>query len=122
MAQLEEAWTVNHAVGRLSPSWVNMTKSLQQVSHPKIAGSFGSRPKLGGSVYYNNIVGTFKIFLCFSHIEHVLRLSGAVTTDVLQFESLPITQTVPVVVGTENWVTSNLPFLLDPSSMAKTQS
>ena len=122
MAQLEEAWTVNHAVGRLSPSWVNMTKSLQQVSHPKIAGSFGSRPKLGGSVYHDNIVGTFKIYLCSSYIGHVLRLSGDVRPDVLRLEFLPITQTVPVVVGTKNRVTSNLPFLLDPSSMAKTHS
>ena len=59
VAQLEEAWTVNHAVGRSSPSWTKLTKSLQQASNPKkIAGSFGSRPKLGGCVYHNNIVCT----------------------------------------------------------------
>ena len=38
--------------------WVKLTKSLQQASNPKIAGTFGSRPKLGGPVYHNNIVGT----------------------------------------------------------------
>ena len=119
MAQLVEAWTVNHAVGRSSPSWVKLTKSLQQASNPKIAGSFGSRPKLGGPVYRNNIVGTLKTHLCFSHIRQVLRLSGAVSADVLCFASLRITLTVPEVVGTENWVTSNLPFLLDPSRIAK---
>ena len=34
----------------------------------------------------------------------------------------PDTLTVPEVVGTENWVTSNIPFLLDKSSIAKMQS
>ena len=52
----------------------------------------------------------------------MLRLPGAVSPDVLHFASLPITLTVQEVVGTENWVTSNLPFLLDPSSIAKMQS
>ena len=122
LAQLEEAWTVNHAVGRSSPSWDKLTKSLQQVSNPKHAGYVALRPKHGDLVYYNNIVSTFKIYLGPSHIGHVLRLSGAVSPDVLRFESLPITQTVPKGVGTENRVTSNLPFLLDPSSIAKTQS
>ena len=61
MAQLEEAWTVNHAVDGLSPSWVKLTKSLQQASDPKNAECFGSRPKLGGPVYYNNIVGMWAI-------------------------------------------------------------
>ena len=28
MAQLEEAWTVKHAVGGSNPSWVKLTKSL----------------------------------------------------------------------------------------------
>ena len=88
VAQLEEAWTVNHVVGRSSPSWVKLTKSLQQASSPKIAGSFGSRPKLEGPVYHNNIVGILKIHLCPSHIGHVLRLSGAVSSDVLRFASL----------------------------------
>ena len=31
---------------------------------PFIAGSFGSRPKLGGLVSHNNIAGSFKIHLC----------------------------------------------------------
>ena len=35
---------------------------------------------------------------------------------------LSITMTVTEVVGTENWVTSNLPFLFKPSSIAKMQS
>ena len=38
-----------------------LTKSLQQAFNPKVAGSFGSRPKLTGPVYHNNIVGTVKI-------------------------------------------------------------
>ena len=63
VAQLEEAWTVNHVVGRSSLSWVKLTKSLQQAFNSKIAGSFGSRPKLGGLVYHNNIVGTLMIHL-----------------------------------------------------------
>ena len=73
-------------------------------------------------MYNNNIVGTLKIHLCLSHIGQVLRLPGAVSPDVLRFASLRITLTVPKVVGTENRVTSNLPFLLDPSSIAKMQS
>ena len=56
------------------------------------------------------------------HIRQVLRLSGAVSLDVLRFASLRITLTVPEVVGTENRVTSSLPFLLDPSNIAKMQS
>ena len=119
---MEEAWTVNHAVGRLSPSWVKLTKSLQQASTPKIAEFFGSRPQLGCPVYHNKSVGTLKIHLCPSHIVQVLRLPGAVSPDVLHFASLRITLTVPEVVGTENWVNSNLPFLLDSSSIAKMQS
>ena len=39
--------------------------------------------------------------------------------DVLHNASLWITLKVPEVVGTENWVTSNILFLLDPSSIAK---
>ena len=118
MAQLGEAWTVNHAVGRSRLSWVKLTKRLQQASNPRIARSFGSRPKFGGPVYHNNIVGMLKIHLCLSHI----RLHGAVSPDVLPVASLQMTLTVSEVVGTENWVTSNLPFQLDPSSIAKTQS
>ena len=49
-------------------------KKLSAGFQPKNAGSFGSRPKLGGPVYHNNIVGTLKIHLCPSHIGQVLRL------------------------------------------------
>ena len=90
-----EAWTFNHVVGSSSPSWNKLTKSLQQAFNPKIAGSFWSRPKFGGPVYHNNIVGTLKIHLCPSHIGKVLRLPGAVSLDVLHFASLRITLTVP---------------------------
>ena len=102
VAQLEEAWTVNHAIGRSSPSWVKLTKSLQQASNPKIAGFFGSRPKLGDLVYHNNIVGTLKVHFCPSHSGQVSMLPGAVSLDMLSFVSLWITLTVPEVVGTEN--------------------
>ena len=73
------------------------------------------RPKLGGPVYHNNIVGTLRIHLCPSHIGYVLRLPGAVSPDVLLFVCIP---------PDYKWVTSssNLPFLLDPSSIAKMQS
>ena len=73
-------------------------------------------------MYHNNIVSTLKIHLWPSHIEKMLRLPGAVSLDALRIASLRITLTVPVVVDTENRVTSNLPFLLDPSSTVKTQS
>ena len=73
-------------------------------------------------MYHNNIVGTLKIHLCPSHIAHVLRLPGVVNPDVLRFASLRITLTVTEVVGIENMVASNLPFLLDPSSIAKMKS
>ena len=63
-----------------------------------------------GPVSHNN--GTLKIHLC-------LRLPGAVSMDVLHFAFLRVTQTAPEVTGTENLVTSNLPFLLDSSGMAK---
>ena len=63
-AQLEEAWPVNHAVGRSSSGCAKLTKSLQQAFNPKIAEFFGSRPKLEGSVHQNIIVSTFKIHLC----------------------------------------------------------
>ena len=72
-------------------------------------------------MYHSNVEGTLKIHLCSSHIGHVLRLPGVVSTDVLRFASLRIKLTVPEVVGAENWVTSNLPSLLDPSSIAKIQ-
>ena len=102
MAQLEEAWTVNHGVSRSSLSWVILTKYIQQASNPKSAGSIGPRPKLGGPVYRNNIVGMLRTHLCPSHIGQVLRLPGAVGTDVLLFASLRITLTVSKTVGTEN--------------------
>ena len=73
-------------------------------------------------MYHNNIVGTLKIHLCSSHIGQVLRLPGVFSPDVLRFASLRIALAVPEVVVTENWVTSKLPFLLDPSSIAKMQS
>ena len=66
-------------------------------------------------MYHNDTVGTFKIHLCHLHIGQVLRLPGAVSLDVLRFASLRITE----VVGTEKWITCNLPFLLDPTSIAK---
>ena len=53
-------------------------------------------------MYHKNIVGTLKIHLCPSYIGQLLRLSGAVSADVLLFVSLRITLTVPEVVGTEN--------------------
>ena len=73
-------------------------------------------------MYPNNIVVTLKIQIFPSHIGQVLRVSGAISPDVLRFAFFQITLTVPEAVGTENWVTSNLPFLLDPSSIAKMQS
>ena len=110
---MEEAWTVNLEVGRSSPGWIKLTKSLQQAFNPKNAGPFRSRPKLGGPVYYNNIMGTLKIHFCPSHIGQVLRLPGAVSLDVLRFAFFRITLKVPEVVNTKNWVTFNLPILLD---------
>ena len=74
VAQLEEAWTVNYVVGGSSPGCVKITKSLQQAFNPKIAGSFGSRPKLGNPVYHKYIVDMLKIHLCLLYIEQVLRL------------------------------------------------
>ena len=73
-------------------------------------------------MYSNNIVGMLKIRLCLSHIGQVFRLPGAVSQDVFHFASLRTTLTIPEVVGTEKWVTSTLPFLLYPSSIAKMQS
>ena len=55
---LEKARTINHVVGRSSSKCVKLTKCLQQTSNPKIAESFGSKPKLGCQVYHNNIVFT----------------------------------------------------------------
>ena len=53
VAQLEEAWTVNHAVGRLSVSDIKLTKNLQQAFNPfnpKIAESFGLIPKFDTTI------------------------------------------------------------------------
>ena len=111
VAQLEEAWTV----GRSSSGCVKLTKSLQQAFNPKISVSIGSISKLGGLVYHNNFVGTFKIHLCPLHNGQVLRLPGAVSSEVLHNASFWMTLTVPKVAGTE--VPANLPFLLDPSSI-----
>ena len=102
MARVEGAWTVNHAAGRSKPSWVKLTKSLQQTSNFKIPGSFGFRIKPGSPVYHNNIVGTLKVHFCPSHSGQVSMLPGAVSLDMLSFVSLWITLTVPEVVGTEN--------------------
>ena len=73
VAQLEEAWTVNHAVGRSSSSCVKLTKSLQQAFGPKISKLFGSGLKLRSPLYRNNIMGTLKIYLCPLHIEQASR-------------------------------------------------
>ena len=72
---VERGWTVNHTVGGSSPSWVKLTKSLQQAFNPKIAGTFGLRPKLGGPVYSNNIMSTLKIHLCLTHKASVKAVS-----------------------------------------------
>ena len=82
-----------------------------------INNTFQSSPKLGGPVYHNNILGTLKIHFCLLHVGQLLRLPGAVSPGILRFAFLRITLTVPEVVGTENEVTSNLPFLLDSSSI-----
>ena len=68
VVKLEEAWTVNHAIGRQSPSWVKLTNSLQHAFNPKIAGSFGSRSKIGDPVYRNNIVWSLIILNKYLHI------------------------------------------------------
>ena len=96
---MEEAWTANRAVDGSRPSCFELTKCLQQAFNPEITGSFGSRPRLGSPVYHNNISSTFKIHLCPSHIEQVLRLPGAVKPDVLFSASLWITLTADYFVG-----------------------
>ena len=80
------------------------------------------RPKPGGFVYHNNIVAVLKVHLSPLHIGEIVRLPGAVSPDMLSFASLQITLPVPEVVGTKNWVTSNLPFRLNPRSTDKMQS
>ena len=71
---------------------------------------------------HNIIVGTLKIQLYFLHIGQVFRLPGAVSLDVLRVTSLRITLTFSEVVDSENGAASSLPFMLDPSSIAKMQS
>ena len=39
-------------------------KSLQKAFNPKFAGFVECRPKFGGRVYHNNILGTLRIHLC----------------------------------------------------------
>ena len=79
-------------------------------------------------MYHNNIVGMLRIHLSPSHLRfwyilrQVLKLPGAVRLDVLPNASLRITLTIPELVGTENEDTSNLPYMLDRSSMAKIYS
>ena len=51
VAQLVEAWTVNHAVGRSSPGCTKLTKKPSGSFQPIIAGYFGPRPKLGGPAH-----------------------------------------------------------------------
>ena len=70
-------------------------------------------------MYHSNIVYMLNIHLYPSHIGQVL---SAVRLDVLYLASIQITLAVPEVVDTENWVTSNLPFLLDSNCIAKMQS
>ena len=74
----------------------------QQAFNFKNSKSLGLRPKLGGLLYHNNIVGTLNIHLCPSHIGQVLRLPGAVSPDMLHNASLRITLTIPEMAGTEN--------------------
>ena len=52
----------------VSLTCVKLTKTRQQAFNPKIAKSFGLRPKPGGPMYHNNIGDTFKIHLCPSDI------------------------------------------------------
>ena len=54
-------------------------------------------------MHHNNIVGTLKIHLCPSHIEQVLRLPGAVSSDVSHNAFLRNTLAAPEGVDTENW-------------------
>ena len=113
MAQLEEAWAVNHVVGRLSPGCAKLTKSLQQAFNPKLLGLSDRDLNLGAPC------ATILLWAR-DPPPPLLRQPGAVSPDVLHNASLRITLTVSGS-GTENWVTSNLPFLLDPCSIAKIQ-
>ena len=79
VAQLEEAWAVEHAVGKSNPACAKLTKSFQQAFNPKIAGSFRSRPKIEGSVYHNKTVGTL------TFLASPWRTCGVITIEGLQF-------------------------------------
>ena len=70
-------------------------------------------------MYHNNIVGASKVPFGPSLVEQMLRLPGGVSPVRLHNASLRMTLTVPEMVGAENQVTSRLPFLLDPRSIAK---
>ena len=104
-----------------TPSLPKRTKSLQQYSKPKFLGrlDWGRQEApctvimLGGPVYRNHIVGTLKILLCPLHITHWVKAAWCYQPDVLHKASHQIALKVPEVVGTENRVTSNPPFLLD---------
>ena len=89
---MEEAWTVNHAVGGSSPSWVRLTKSLHQAFNPKIAGTFELRPK---PKYYRGQVEDLPL-------PYTYGLPGVFSPDALHNASLWITLTVSEVVDTEN--------------------
>ena len=115
MSELEKDLTVNYSFEESSPRCIKLTK--------KSSASFLTfRPKLGSPTRYKTVMETFRINLCSLHIGQVLRLSGAASPDVLHFPSLPITLTVPDVLGTEDQVTYNLPFILDPCRIANIQS
>ena len=77
---------------------------------------------LGGPVYHNKILNTLNIHSCSLRIGKVFRLPVAVSLDVLHKAALQITLTALEVVDIENRVTSNQPFLLNLSSIAKMQS
>ena len=98
----------------LSPVCDKLTNGLQQVFNPKYAGSFGSRSKLGGFVYHNNIMGKLKIHLWPSQIGQMLQLPGVVSLNVLHNASFRVLD----VVGTENLVAITLTVLFYPSVMA----
>ena len=74
------------------------------------------RSQHAGPVHHNNIVGMLKVYLCPSDIVQILMLPGSVSLDDLHNASLVLT--VPEEVDTENWIISNLPILLEPSSVA----
>ena len=73
-------------------------------------------------IKWNNMILYCIIIKCWTLIEQVLRLPGAVSPNVLHNASLRITLTAPEVVDTGNRATPNLPFLFNPNSIAKMQS